>query len=138
MGVSTHWGDSGFDGDLAIGWLTVQPMGIAVVSTCRSMLGAICLDNNIKFREIKELTGDHDEEKFRLTWFKRWMGYMVLILIVCTEFVSVLLAILYPPPKFAVDIRWYILLLLDVIALMGSIYLVVYMHELCAGKKKAL
>lgn len=105
-----------------------------LVAVC---LGVICLDNNIKLREIKELTGDHNEDKFRSTWFKRWMGYMVLILIVSTEFVSVLLA-LYLHPKFAGEISWYILLLLDVIVLIGSIYLVVYMHGLCAGKNKAL
>jgi hypothetical protein len=39
-------------------------------------------------------------------------------------------------PKFAEEIGWYILLLLDVFALFGSIYLVVYMHGLCAGKNK--
>ncbi len=106
-----------------------------LVAVC---LGAICLDNNIKLREIKELTGDHDEDKFRSTWFKRWMGYAVLVLIVSTEFVSVLLAILYHHPKFAEEIGWYILLLLDVFALFGSIYLVVYMHGLCAEKNKGI
>jgi hypothetical protein len=102
-----------------------------LVAVC---LGAICLDNNIKLREIKKLTGD--EDKFPSTWFKRWMGYAVLILIVSTEFVSVFLALLYPHPKFAEEISWYFLLLLilDVFALIGSIYLVIYMHGLCAEK----
>jgi hypothetical protein len=104
-----------------------------LVAVC---LGAICLDNNIKLREIKELTGDHDEDQFPTTRFKRWMGYAVLLLIVSTEFVSVFLAILYHHPKFAEEISWYILLLLDLFALAGSIYLVVYMHGLCAGKNK--
>jgi hypothetical protein len=104
-----------------------------LVAVC---LGAICLDNNIKLREIKKLTGDHDENQIQSTplkaLFKRWMGLAVLVLIVSTEFISVILAILYHHPKFAEDIGWYILFILDVFALAGSICLVVYMQGLCA------
>jgi len=89
-------------------------------------LAAIWTDNNIKLREIKELIGDHDEDKFTSTSFKRWMRFAVLFLIVCTEIASVLLAPFYPHPS-PMGISWDnlpfdIVLLLDAVALFVSLY----------------
>ncbi len=89
-------------------------------------LAAIWTDNNIKLREIKELTGDQDEDKFTSTSFKRWMRFAILFLIVCTEIASVLLALFYPHPSL-MGISWDnlpfdIVLLLDAVALFVSLY----------------
>ena len=106
-----------------------------LVAVC---LGVICLDNNIKLREIKKLTGDHDEKQFPLppikAIFKRWMGLAVLVLIVNTEFVSVILAMLYYHPRIAEDIGWYILFILASLTSLVSLYLVYYMYTLCVDK----
>ncbi len=109
-----------------------------LVAVC---LGVICLDNNIKLTEIKKLTGDHDEKQFPLppirAIFKRWMGLAVLVLIVNTEFVSVILAMLYYHPKIAEDIGWYILFILAALTSLVGLYLVYYMYTLCVDKYKA-
>ena len=100
-----------------------------LVAAC---LGAICLDNTIKLSEIKTLTGDHDEGKFPMTPFKRFMGLTVLVLIVITEFVSIGLAILKHHPNIGEDIGWYILFILALVTSLLSLFFIYYRYKLCA------